>query len=736
MQTQVNQQVHFDNTFPSFNAGSSSVILTVKNSAADNTAVVYVNTSATLNVTLTNQTGADIALSAGDQLEVYMPTYFTAGEVNGMNISGISQSGWTFTQDPTDTSLLLSWGNTAGTWAAGASLTFNINTVVSASEPASDFVQVNFNSITGNNVPAQVTASLTLMAPVVVGNADLHTTLQVGLEFDGAIYTSTPDNALVDSLTLTIKNTGANPLYNGKQAWSGNPRVIIRFVYGNTSGALAPGDKTGHSSQGSAWNISGSISDDEGNSWSAGNPDPTGGDAWPSWTFSPSQSNEGIIGTGADANVMFQFNDIFSFTPSGATQMYVLFTGFAQDENTNYNDALFICDINKLPPPSTQGLQKFYSAPSMYAYTTAQGSANGTTHINLFWTCFEVASVQLEYDITGVQPAPPSPFSKTYDGINPVVRDSLVLTLPSVIVGNQVNFTMYAYDSGGDVLGSLPFTVTVEQQADAYTFTGPADPVTYNLNQAAAFTLAWTAFNAASVKITSSFAGISACQRNYSTPEVWTTDSVVINVSGLTGSVTIPFTLEAFDRNGTLLNSMTLSVSCVVTGWCDPKDSKVYSVITLNNQLWLAENYDYNIWANQQPAPRDRPDGMFYNDDPSYEVPYGMYYEYTTALSIAPDGWRLPTDADWQGLFAIYGTNANGRYMPGGDTGLNLQAGGACSEETLNFAGLGVEGLYWSQASDPTQCGMVSLLDGQISVGDAPIVNFFSLASVRYVRNS
>ena len=42
---------------------------------------------------------------------------------------------------------------------------------------------------------------------------------------------------------LTLKNTGAVALATGGQR-SGNPKVLVSFVYGQTSGSLAPDGST------------------------------------------------------------------------------------------------------------------------------------------------------------------------------------------------------------------------------------------------------------------------------------------------------------------------------------------------------------------------------------------------------------------------------------------------------------------------------------------------------------
>ena len=81
--------------------------------------------------------------------------------------------------------------------------------------------------------------------------------LQVTLDSQGSVLRS-PSSAdpLNNTLYLTLKNTGATSLAAGGQQF-GNPRVLVSFVYGNTSGALAPTtyDPAIGAQFGSAWKI-------------------------------------------------------------------------------------------------------------------------------------------------------------------------------------------------------------------------------------------------------------------------------------------------------------------------------------------------------------------------------------------------------------------------------------------------------------------------------------------------
>ena len=132
-------------------------------------------------------------------------------------------------------------------------------------------------------------------------------------------------------MTLYLTNVGGTSLYDDTTPAASPPEVIVSFLYGATSGALAPADKQ-DGRLGSAWNILAAVTDSSGGSWVPTNPTIPSTDATPSWKFTAADPD--VLGTGAKRTVAFTFSNIVSFLAPGLTQMVVHCHNFAKTAAT------------------------------------------------------------------------------------------------------------------------------------------------------------------------------------------------------------------------------------------------------------------------------------------------------------------------------------------------------------------------------------------------------------------
>ena len=138
----------------------------------------------------------------------------------------------------------------------------------------------------------------------------------------------------------------------------------------------------------------------------------------------------------------------------------------------------------------------------------------------------------------------------------------------------------------------------------------------------------------------------------------------------------------------------------------DPRDGQTYETVEIGNQVWFAENLNYeteNSW--------------WYDNDPDNGETYGRLYTWHDALDACPDGWHLPTDEEWKTLEMELGMSRNetdtvdyrgtdqGKQMKAtsgwlsdgngtNSSGFNALAGGGFYH--TNFQGLGLSAWWWS----------------------------------------
>ena len=102
----------------------------------------------------------------------------------------------------------------------------------------------------------------------------------------------------------------------------------------------------------------------------------------------------------------------------------------------------------------------------------------------------------------------------------------------------------------------------------------------------------------------------------------------------------------------------------------DPRDSQIYKTVRIGEQTWFAENLKYKTSSGSSVYPRD----------PVHENVYGRLYTWEAALSACPEGWHLPSDAEWKELERTLGMtdyllNGRGWRRPSGEGSLKSAVG-------------------------------------------------------------
>ena len=152
-----------------------------------------------------------------------------------------------------------------------------------------------------------------------------------------------------------------------------------------------------------------------------------------------------------------------------------------------------------------------------------------------------------------------------------------------------------------------------------------------------------------------------------------------------------------------------LAYTCSDTGWSrigtfrDNRDGKIYKGVKIGTQTWMAQNlnFEYTMWDPQQE--KEVVYGNFcYDNDPANCDRYGRFYQWGAAmdsagdnmnpgwiyarraslcgydvactptppvLGVCPDGWHLPTKAEFMTLFSTVGGESSADYVLKSQTG-------------------------------------------------------------------
>ncbi len=97
----------------------------------------------------------------------------------------------------------------------------------------------------------------------------------------------------------------------------------------------------------------------------------------------------------------------------------------------------------------------------------------------------------------------------------------------------------------------------------------------------------------------------------------------------------------------------------------DPRDGQSYKTVKIGDQVWIAENLNY-----------DAGEGSYcYDNDPAYCRQYGKLYTWETAQRSVPKGWHLPSKDEFEKLLNYLGKKGIPAYQKlihSGQSGFNV----------------------------------------------------------------
>ena len=156
-------------------------------------------------------------------------------------------------------------------------------------------------------------------------------------------------------------------------------------------------------------------------------------------------------------------------------------------------------------------------------------------------------------------------------------------------------------------------------------------------------------------------------------------------------------------------------------------DGNVYNTVRIGSQLWMVENLKTTHYRNGDLIPNVINDTLWgkkttgaycnYSNDVEYSIIYGRLYNWYAVndnRNICPEGWHVPTDAEWTLLENYLGGNiiAGGKMKETGiahwvspNTGATNESGftalpGAGRYRDGTFTEIGYFGNWWSSSID------------------------------------
>jgi uncharacterized protein (TIGR02145 family) len=119
-----------------------------------------------------------------------------------------------------------------------------------------------------------------------------------------------------------------------------------------------------------------------------------------------------------------------------------------------------------------------------------------------------------------------------------------------------------------------------------------------------------------------------------------------------------------------LVKDYTINYNSII----DKRNNKNYKTNVINSKTWICENIDVSTFRNGDPIPEanteeewqkageeKRPMSCYYDFDKSNGEKYGKLYNWYAAndpRGLAPDGYHIPSDEEWEGLTKLLGENS------------------------------------------------------------------------------
>jgi len=185
-----------------------------------------------------------------------------------------------------------------------------------------------------------------------------------------------------------------------------------------------------------------------------------------------------------------------------------------------------------------------------------------------------------------------------------------------------------------------------------------------------------------------------------------------------------------------------------------------FKSVKIGIQTWMAENLNVSTFRNGDPIPQaktdeewkkagdnEQPAWCYYDNDPANGAKYGKLYNWYAVIDprgLAPEGWHVPSDAEWTKLTDFLGGEVAGTKMKstsgwaenGNGTNTSGFSGlpGGYRYYNGSFDDVGGDGNWWSSTEDLTGNAWyryLNYLNGNVYRYDSNKKNGFSVRCLR-----
>jgi len=136
----------------------------------------------------------------------------------------------------------------------------------------------------------------------------------------------------------------------------------------------------------------------------------------------------------------------------------------------------------------------------------------------------------------------------------------------------------------------------------------------------------------------------------------------------------------------------------------DDRDGQTYKTVKINNQIWMAQNLNYQTER----------DSWCYDNNVDNCKKYGRLYDWDMAKSVCPKGWHLPSKKEWAEMVGLAGSSTGGAKLKSksgwkedgngtDDYGFSALPGGRRGSDG-KFRGAGY-GYWWTATEYPSGGG-------------------------------